>query len=142
MDILFNQGWFIQTLIEYILENIIDENLDENLGYIITQLNRKCYYFGIKNSIFKIEAHSFSWAKPYYKKYDFSNFAEMQNNLLKITQENDMNDNYDMNDNGYGNGNPIVFSAYRNYKMRSGSIYILVFYFENVDFNCRKTYND
>lgn len=133
MNSLFNQEWFIQSLVEYILDNH-EELYDEFVNYKkhimiynIFEINRKTWYFGLKHSKFLVIAHTNNSLKiPYRKDIYFATFSQMEQSLDKIIDANDI-------DKGHW---WIVFSAYRIYVSRNGEETYIKVYFEDIDFHC------
>lgn len=135
MNELFDQEWFIQTLVAYILKNYEELYEDHCIGKIIDhkkhilvltifQINQKCYYFGISQSKFLLVAHTNNYSRnPFNKKYYTKTFQELQEILPNIILENDI-------DTGYW---WVVFSAYRIFTNINGFEIPIRAYFEDID---------
>lgn len=133
MEKLFNQEWFIQTLIEYILNHgfmIIE--CKNKLVRNILRINSVCFHFGIKQSVYnlistKLRLLGYNYEDPqefdYDKEYNFKSYSELMTSLNKLIQDNKEE---------YLRFH-VIFSAYRYYKFRNGSEICIRKYFEYID---------
>ncbi len=113
MDILFNNQWFIQHLVE-ILSKQKSYWLDKNDILRLFCVNKACAQFASTHKIYRIDVHDNSNMPIWEKEYDYSSLYDAICDLHYTVNENDIYNKDDMWQ--------LVFSLSTIYKSRNNEI--------------------